>query len=83
MSRIHIYFLVVAYANASLLTGITFVLTDDILVKAQDHDMFHHLFLSGNSRLHGWVWLWKINSIPTVKDYHKQRNGNTQKVLQV
>ncbi|XP_015445015.1 peptidyl-prolyl cis-trans isomerase FKBP14 isoform X2 [Pteropus alecto] len=45
--------------------------------------MFHHLFLSGNSRLHGWVWLWKINSIPTVKDYHKQRNGNTRKVLQV
>ena len=70
MSRIHVYFLVVGYANASPLTDITFVLTDDILVKAQDHDIFHHLFLSGNWRLHGWVWLLKINPIRTVKDYH-------------
>lgn len=78
MSRIHIYFLVVGYANASLLTDTTFVLIDNILVKAQDHNMFHHLFLSGNPRLHGYVWLRKINPIPTVKDYHHFRSSNKE-----
>lgn len=78
MSRIHIYFLVVGYANASLLTDTTFVLIDNILVKAQDHNMFHHLFLSGNPRLHGYVWLRKINPIPTVKDYHYFRSINKE-----
>lgn len=34
--------------------------------------MFHHLFLSGNSKTSLMcvaVWLWKINPILTVKDF--------------
>lgn len=45
-----IYLLVVGYANAKPLISLNFVLTDDILVKAQYHDLFHDLFLSRNSK---------------------------------
>lgn len=46
MSRMHH---LVGCIHVSPLTYLAFVVTDHSLVKAQDHDLFYYLFLSGNS----------------------------------
>lgn len=38
-----------------------------LLVKEQDCDSFHYFFLEIKDFIDGW--LWKINPIPTVKDF--------------